>query len=182
MKPRILQSILVAGLFFDLLSAEDDQSAPSYHNHKFKVHITGLSVMITCPKEGETTLKKDNVAKSSNKEEHGLYSYSSSDNGLYNCENKYLYLHAYVCETCTDVSIIMVAVILIADGLVTIGVSFIIYFGCRRKSGRTREGGFGNGGHKKGRKEVPPPVPNPDYEPIQRGRRELYDGLNQPFK
>nr|XP_033775178.1 T-cell surface glycoprotein CD3 epsilon chain isoform X3 [Geotrypetes seraphini] len=27
-------------------------------------------------------------------------------------------------------------------------------------------------------KERPPPVPNPDYEPLKKGQREVYDGLN----
>ncbi|KAB1255098.1 T-cell surface glycoprotein CD3 epsilon chain [Camelus dromedarius] len=28
-------------------------------------------------------------------------------------------------------------------------------------------------------RERPPPVPNPDYEPIRKGQRDLYSGLNQ---
>ncbi|VFV31228.1 t-cell surface glycoprotein cd3 epsilon chain [Lynx pardinus] len=28
-------------------------------------------------------------------------------------------------------------------------------------------------------KEKPPPVPNPDYEPIRKGQQDLYSGLNQ---
>ncbi|XP_073513155.1 T-cell surface glycoprotein CD3 epsilon chain isoform X7 [Phyllobates terribilis] len=36
--------------------------------------------------------------------------------------------------------------------------------------------------HAYGNKELPPPVPNPDYEPIQKKRQEVYDGLNQNSK
>ncbi|XP_075047553.1 T-cell surface glycoprotein CD3 epsilon chain isoform X2 [Mixophyes fleayi] len=171
MKPQILLSFLVAGLFVDLLSAEDESAGDN-----FKVHISGLSVSIICPKEG--TLKMGKQVISENRKEHVVSDFSSSKNGLYECENEYLYLHAYVCETCTDVSITTVALVLIADCLVTLGVSFIVYFGCRRKSG----GGVANEGHKKDNKERPPPVPNPDYEPIRKGKQEIYNGLNRNFK
>ncbi|XP_018418361.1 PREDICTED: T-cell surface glycoprotein CD3 epsilon chain [Nanorana parkeri] len=99
---------------------------------------------------------------------------------MYTCDSKLLYLKAYVCESCTEVSIPLVAGILIADSLLTVGVALLVYFGCKRKPARSNE--IAPGGRNRGNREHPPPVPNPDYEPLQKGKQAVYDGLNKNYK
>ncbi|MEE6518661.1 hypothetical protein FKM82_029780 [Ascaphus truei] len=82
-----------------------------------------------------------------------------------------------VCDTCTEVSIPVVAGVIVADCLVTLGVALIVYFGCKNRAGRQRDGGAAKGPRQRGYKERPPPVPNPDYEPLRKGQRDVYDGL-----
>ncbi|XP_075695046.1 T-cell surface glycoprotein CD3 epsilon chain [Rhinoderma darwinii] len=178
MERLIILSLLLLGLCVDWLSAEEEFSE---QNHDFKVSISGLSVEIICPQEGATTLKKDKFI-SEKQEQHTLENYSSDKNGLYNCNGNFLYLHAYVCETCTEVSVMMVACVVIADCLITIGICIFVYMFCKRKTGQARESGFTKGARKKGNEERPPPVPNPDYEPIQKRRQDLYDGINQNLR
>ncbi|CAJ0930440.1 unnamed protein product, partial [Ranitomeya imitator] len=168
MSPRVILSLLLVGLCVDHFSADD-----TIADHNFQVDITGLTVTITCP-SGQHF--KDN------QHQKILENYSSDKNGIYKCSNDFLYLHAYVCETCTEVSFLMVASVVIADCLITIGVCVFVYMFCKKKPGQIRENGFAKGARKKGNKERPPPVPNPDYEPIQKKRQELYDGLNQNSK
>lgn len=182
MKPWIILSLLLVGLCFDQLSADGDMS-DDQETYDFKVYISGLSVEITCPKNGPTTLKKgDSESKLEQHGSHKLENYSSDKNGLYDCNGDYLYLHAYVCETCTEVTVTMMACVVIADCLITIGVCVTVYMFCKRKPGEVRENGFTKGARTKGNKERPPPVPNPDYEPIQKRRQDVYDGLNQNLK
>ncbi|XP_073513150.1 T-cell surface glycoprotein CD3 epsilon chain isoform X2 [Phyllobates terribilis] len=162
-----------------------DQSLDEDRDHKFQVDITGLVVTITCP-SGQNYIddkeKKNQKTLNENKNQKILENYSSDKNGLHKCNHDFLYLHAYVCETCTEVSFLMVASVVIADCLITIGVCVFVYMFCKKKPAQTRENGFAKGARKKGNKELPPPVPNPDYEPIQKKRQEVYDGLNQNSK
>ncbi|XP_040281559.1 T-cell surface glycoprotein CD3 epsilon chain [Bufo bufo] len=184
MKLRSILPLLLVGLCVDRLSAQVDQSGDFQENHNFQVHISGLKVEITCPKEGPTslTLASKNKVVSSSKEKHELENYSSDNNGMYSCEDSYLYLHAYVCETCTEVSGMMVVCVVIADCLLTTGACLFVFIFCKRNPDQARESGFAKGANKKGNKERPPPVPNPDYEPIQKRRQDVYDGLNQALK
>ncbi|KAM4016561.1 T-cell surface glycoprotein CD3 epsilon chain isoform 2-T3 [Anomaloglossus baeobatrachus] len=149
--------------------------------HKFGVDIKGLEVKITCPTgaDADSIVKKGSLPIN----EEDMKRYSSDKNGLYSCgANHHLYLHAYVCDTCFEVSFLMVASVVIADCMITIGVCLFVYMFCKKKPVQTRENGFAKGARKKGNKERPPPVPNPDYEPIQKKRQEVYDGLNQNLK
>ncbi|KAG8569440.1 hypothetical protein GDO81_014412 [Engystomops pustulosus] len=182
MKPWMTLSWMLVGLCIDQLSAEDDQGLEeSRPNNKFQVDISGLSVTIKCPKTGSTTLKFIEIV-SKNTDIHILENYSSDKNGMYSCNNDFLYLHAYVCETCTEVSPVMMVSVVIADCLITLGVCLFVYMFCKRKPGHARENGFAKEARKKGNKEHPPPVPNPDYEPLQKKRQDVYDGLNQGLK
>ncbi|XP_073441361.1 T-cell surface glycoprotein CD3 epsilon chain isoform X2 [Dendrobates tinctorius] len=169
MSSRVILSLLLVGLCVDQFSAENHSEA----DHKFQVDITGLTVTITCPSDQHFT---DDEAKGNQKI---LENYSSDKERFHYCSNYHLYLNAYVCETCTEVSFPMVASVVIADCLITIGVCVFVYMCCKKKPGQIRENGFAKGARKKGNKERPPPVPNPDYEPIQKKRQDLYDGLNQ---
>ncbi|OCT70486.1 T-cell surface glycoprotein CD3 epsilon chain [Xenopus laevis] len=167
----LLTFMLHAGL---LLSAETED--------KVQVSISGKTVTITCP-VGKATIMDIKANKELTKEgEFQFTDFSDENNGMYKCEKEsessvYLYLKAYVCDNCREVSIPLVAGILIGDCMVTLGVAFVIYFGCRKQTGHLREGGMSNGARAKGKQEKPPPVPNPDYEVLRKGQRDLYDGL-----
>lgn len=87
-----------------------------------------------------------------------------------------------VCENCMEVNLIEVATIIVVDICVTLGLLLLVYYWSKSRKAKaspmTR--GAGAGGRPRGQnRERPPPVPNPDYEPIRKGQRDLYAGLNQ---
>nr|AKR81283.1 CD3epsilon.b [Xenopus laevis] len=146
---------------------------------KIQVSISRRTVVITCP-AGKGTIKFKEDRSLTTEDNIELTDFADENNGMYSCgaqDPAYLYLKAYVCDNCKEVSIPMVAGILIGDCMVTLGVAFVIYFGCRKQTGPLREGGMTNGARAKGKQEKPPPVPNPDYEVLRKDRRDLYDGL-----
>ncbi|KAE8592467.1 hypothetical protein XENTR_v10018763 [Xenopus tropicalis] len=176
MKRWILAWLLAFILHTEFLSAQTE-------DNKVKVSISGRTVKIMCPLEKQIIMNKakTELAKQGNLE---LLEFTDENNGMYQCmENEkddspaYLYLKAYVCDNCREVSIPVVAGILIVDCMVTLAVAFVVYFGCRKQTGHLREGGMSNGARAKGKQEKPPPVPNPDYEVLRKGQRDLYDGL-----
>ncbi|XP_040182840.1 T-cell surface glycoprotein CD3 epsilon chain [Rana temporaria] len=191
MKMQFLLSFLLAWLCVGISPAEGDSSTGDITSYKYKVEISGRSVTITCPpmKENEEEKKKEErkltkKGKAAKLDDDGSYkkeNFSADDNGDYECgSGRHLYLKAYVCDTCIEVSVLVVAGILIADCLVTLGVSLLIYFGRKKKSARSSE--MAPGGRNRGNKERPPPVPHPDYEPLQKRGQVVYDGLNKHFK
>ncbi|XP_077313016.1 T-cell surface glycoprotein CD3 epsilon chain [Lithobates pipiens] len=185
MKMQFLLSFLLAWLCVDMSAAEDnsDMSAAEDNSDKYKftVEISGPSVKIICPEHNGKVTKKGKSGDLSTNGEYTKNPFSADDNGEYYCDdNKHLYLKAYVCENCIEVSILLLAGILIADCLVTLGAAFFIYFGFKRKSVRSSE--MAPGGRNRGNKERPPPVPHPDYEPLQKRGQVVYDGLNKNFK
>ncbi|XP_066462132.1 T-cell surface glycoprotein CD3 epsilon chain isoform X2 [Eleutherodactylus coqui] len=181
MRPWIVLSALLAAQCVGRLSAQDEDKDEAEEKHSFQVSISGRSVEVTCPKAGPLQKDRKDVGTENSGLQYTLRNYSSGDNGLYSCGSDYLYLHAYVCDACTEVSPTMVACAVIADCLITVGVCIFVYMFCKRKPAQGRDGGF-TGGRKKGNKERPPPVPNPDYEPIQKRRQDVYDGLNHNVK
>ncbi|KAM9031185.1 T-cell surface glycoprotein CD3 epsilon chain isoform 2-T2 [Sarcophilus harrisii] len=88
----------------------------------------------------------------------------------------------YICDGCMEVEVLMVAGIIIADVFITLGVLLLVYYWSKARKAKAKAAGRGvsAGGRTRGaNKERPPPVPNPDYEPIRKGQRDLYAGLNQ---
>ncbi|XP_078538381.1 T-cell surface glycoprotein CD3 epsilon chain [Lissotriton helveticus] len=157
----------------------------------FTVRISGSSVFITCPGTnpgaGKVNLSKDGKPmKMTNPDtgEHELKKYEEDNNGEYLCEvqtqNYRLYLKAKVCERCIDMEFWTVAGIVVGDLLITVGVVILVYFWAK---GRKQSPGAGGAPARrtKDTKERPPPVPNPDYEPIRKGQRDVYDGLKPVF-
>lgn len=109
--------------------------------------------------------------------------YYSCYAGTKNKENEHiLYLKARVCEACMEVDLTTVASIVVADVCVTLGLLLLVYYWSKNRKAKCKPvtRGAGAGGRPRGQnKERPPPVPNPDYEPIRKGQRDLYSGLNQ---
>ncbi|XP_063166963.1 T-cell surface glycoprotein CD3 epsilon chain [Candoia aspera] len=86
-----------------------------------------------------------------------------------------IYLKIRVCEDCVELSFGLGASIVVADLLLTLGVLFLVYFCCKQQPTFFRAG---TPGRQQGQQaDGPPPVPNPDYEPIRKGQREVYAGL-----
>ncbi|XP_008121077.1 T-cell surface glycoprotein CD3 epsilon chain [Anolis carolinensis] len=96
------------------------------------------------------------------------------------CGSSKLFLKVKVCQDCVELGLGLLAGIIVSDLLLTLGVLCLVYFCCKNRKARFR-GGDGVGaarGRPPGPKaDHPPPVPNPDYEPIRKGQREVYAGL-----
>ncbi|XP_068922693.1 T-cell surface glycoprotein CD3 epsilon chain [Petaurus breviceps papuanus] len=162
-------------------------------NFEFEVHISGTEVTLICPETAseEIAWKKNDVAingvdtntltlKDSDTEYSGHF--HCKKRGSEDREGYYLYLKTRVCDGCVEVEVLTVVGIVIADVLITLGVLLLVYYWSKRQKAKAKPVGRGGGagGRTRGaNKERPPPVPNPDYEPIRKGQRDLYAGLNQ---
>ncbi|NXP58671.1 CD3E protein, partial [Chloropsis cyanopogon] len=146
---------------------------------EFLVEISGTTVTITCPFEGKG-IKWNHPGGSQDTEERKLIlkDHDSTPANL-TCSSgnkkRQLYLNARVCATCEELDALAVAGIITADLLVTLGVLILVYYFSKSRKGRASAGGDSR---PRGQKmQRPPPVPNPDYEPIRKGQREVYAGL-----
>ncbi|XP_059563675.1 T-cell surface glycoprotein CD3 epsilon chain [Myotis daubentonii] len=160
---------------------------------RFKVSISGTRVEVTCPEDPDSEQikwERNGVLLKDQQEEHLLLdNFSEMENsGHYTCyrgnsnNRNHLYLKARVCENCMEVDVMAVAGIIVADVCVTLGLLLLVYYWSKNRKAKAKPmaRGVGAGGRPGGQnKERPPPVPNPDYEPIRKGQRELYSGLNQ---
>uniref|UniRef100_A0A8C3CLS0 T-cell surface glycoprotein CD3 epsilon chain n=1 Tax=Cairina moschata TaxID=8855 RepID=A0A8C3CLS0_CAIMO len=89
--------------------------------------------------------------------------------------NIHMYLKARVCTNCRELDTLTVTGIITADLLITFGLLILVYYFSKDRKGRPSTGA---GSRPRGQKtQRPPPVPNPDYEPIRKGQREVYAGL-----
>ncbi|KAH1175310.1 hypothetical protein KIL84_008184 [Mauremys mutica] len=149
----------------------------------FQVVISKTKVTITCPIESESESdiqwKKEPEQAKNGKQDYVIEEYDSSKDGLYTCtsggNSARLYLKAKVCRNCEELDVLTVAGVIIADLLITLGVLILVYYFSKNRKGRV---GGSAGVHPRGPKMVrPPPVPNPDYEPIRKGQRDVYAGL-----
>ncbi|XP_021564303.1 T-cell surface glycoprotein CD3 epsilon chain [Carlito syrichta] len=158
----------------------------------YKVSISGTRVVLVCPLEVDSKIKwtKNGNKMSNYHEDHLIWEdFSEVENsGDYACSadnteaSHHIYLKARVCENCIEVDVMAVAIIVIVDICITLGLLMLVYYWSKNRKSKakpvTRRAGAG--GRPKGqKKERPPPVPNPDYEPIRKGQRDLYSGLNQ---
>ncbi|XP_043851861.1 T-cell surface glycoprotein CD3 epsilon chain isoform X2 [Dromiciops gliroides] len=159
---------------------------------EFGVSISGTKVTLTCPdaSEGSTIWKKnDEIINGVEESTLTLIDSETEYSGQFHCKKKeinddgyYLYLKTRVCDGCMEVEVLTVAGIIIADVFITLGVLVLVYYWSKGRKAKAKPVGRGGGagGRTRGaNKERPPPVPNPDYEPIRKGQRDLYAGLNQ---
>ncbi|XP_026252126.1 T-cell surface glycoprotein CD3 epsilon chain [Urocitellus parryii] len=164
---------------------------------QYKVSISGTDVILTCPQkilQGTINWERnEKKLEGENDEQLLLKNFSEmDDSGYYACytpsEQKdkstrnYLYLRARVCENCVEVDLTAVATVIVVDIIVTLGLLMLVYYWSKNRKAKSKPvtRGAGAGGRPRGqKKERPPPVPNPDYEPIRKGQRDLYSGLNQ---
>ncbi|XP_055478201.1 T-cell surface glycoprotein CD3 epsilon chain [Psammomys obesus] len=159
---------------------------------EYQVSISGTTVELTCPLESDDTIKwekNDKVLTGETDKQLVIEGFSEVENsGYYVCysdekqKNQYLYLKARVCEDCVEMDSTTLAIIIIIDVCFTLGLLMVVYYWSKNRKAKAKPvtRGTGAGGRSRGQnKERPPPVPNPDYEPIRKGQRDLYSGLNQ---
>ncbi|NXX16767.1 CD3E protein, partial [Podargus strigoides] len=146
---------------------------------EFVVEISGTTVTITCPlTEGSITWDITGTKPSSSEQKYVIENHDSSPANV-SCsshEKKYeMYLKARVCTNCEELDALAVTGIITADLLITLGVLILVYYFSKDRKGKASAS---TGSRPRGQKtQRPPPVPNPDYEPIRKGQREVYAGL-----
>ncbi|NWH79252.1 CD3E protein, partial [Piaya cayana] len=147
-------------------------------SHKeFLLEISGTTVTITCPvAEGSVSWDLGGTKQASNERKFVIENHDSSPINVacsLGSKSHQMYLNARVCANCEELDALMVTGIIIADILITLGLLILVYYFSKDRKDRV-----GAGGRQRGQKmQRPPPVPNPDYEPIRKGQREVYAGL-----
>ncbi|XP_067326974.1 T-cell surface glycoprotein CD3 epsilon chain [Anolis sagrei] len=134
------------------------------------------TVTLTCPKEGAKFRRRNQEHPNplTLTEESDLRSLESGEE--FTCESSKIFLQAKVCEDCVELGLGLLAGIIVSDLLLTLGVLCLVYFCCKDRKNRFR-GGDTQEKPSGPKADRPPPVPNPDYEPIRKGQREVYAGL-----
>ncbi|XP_012932021.1 T-cell surface glycoprotein CD3 epsilon chain [Heterocephalus glaber] len=172
---------------------EDTDKTDNETPNQYRVSISGTRVVVTCFLDPSTDPIKwekiDGEESGENDEQLIIENFSEVEHsGYYACyksdseKNHYLYLKARVCENCMEVDLTAVVTIVIVDICITLGLLVLVYYWSKNKKAKAKpvKRGTGAGARSRGQsKERPPPVPNPDYEPIRKGQRDLYSGLNQ---
>uniref|UniRef100_A0A8C3VX33 T-cell surface glycoprotein CD3 epsilon chain n=1 Tax=Catagonus wagneri TaxID=51154 RepID=A0A8C3VX33_9CETA len=154
----------------------------------YKVSISGNKVELTCPEDpGSEKIiwEKNDVRIHEAYENYMLLdSFSEVENsGYYTCrvgekKRHKLYLKARVCENCMEVDLMAVVTIIIVDICITLGLLLVVYYYSKSRKAKampvTR--GAGAGGRPRGKtmEEIPA-----RGNPIRKGQRDLYAGLNQ---
>ncbi|RMB91966.1 hypothetical protein DUI87_31494 [Hirundo rustica rustica] len=146
---------------------------------EFLVEISGTTVTITCPFEDDGIQWRLSGKTGDVEERKFIIRDHDSTPANLSCslgsKNLQLYLNARVCANCEELDALTVAGIITADLLITLGVLILVYYFSRGRKGRASSAGDSR---PRGQKmQRPPPVPNPDYEPIRKGQREVYAGL-----
>ncbi|XP_054503439.1 T-cell surface glycoprotein CD3 epsilon chain [Agelaius tricolor] len=146
---------------------------------EFLVEISGTTVTITCPLEDEDIQWELSGKTQDTRERKFIIKDHDSTPANLSCSwgstKRQLYLNAKVCATCEELDALTVAGIITADLLITLGVLILVYYFSKGRKGRASSAGDSR---PRGQKmQRPPPVPNPDYEPIRKGQREVYAGL-----
>ncbi|NWR45343.1 CD3E protein, partial [Regulus satrapa] len=146
---------------------------------EFLVEISGTTVTITCPLEDEGIRWDPSGTTGEARERKFIIEDHDSTPANLTCslgdKKRRLYLNARVCANCEELDALMVAGIVTADLLVTLGVLILVYY--FSKEGKGRASAAGDSRPRGQKVQRPPPVPNPDYEPIRKGQREVYAGL-----
>lgn len=146
---------------------------------EFLVEISGTTVTITCPfDDGVVQWDTPGHERVLEDRKFVIKDHDSSPANL-SCSSggkkRQLYLNARVCANCEELDALTVAGIITADLLITLGVLILVYYFSKGRRGRASSAGDSR---PRGQKmQRPPPVPNPDYEPIRKGQREVYAGL-----
>ncbi|XP_056365610.1 T-cell surface glycoprotein CD3 epsilon chain [Oenanthe melanoleuca] len=174
---RLEQSLPLLGLLLCAIgiTAQEDEELEG----EFLVEISGTTVTITCPFEDEDIRWELSGRAEGTKERKLVIKDHDSTPANLSCslgtQKRHLYLNARVCANCEELDALTVAGIITADLLITLGVLILVYYCSKGRRGRASAAGERR---PRGQKtQRPPPVPNPDYEPIRKGQREVYAGL-----
>ncbi|XP_032862567.1 T-cell surface glycoprotein CD3 epsilon chain [Tyto alba] len=155
------------------------QEGDTEAEEEFLVEISGTTVTITCPlTEGSIDWELAGTKQTFKERKYVIENHDSSPASV-SCSSSVkkheMYLNARVCANCEELDALAVTGIIAADLLITFGVLILVYYFSKDRKGRASAGA---GSRPRGQKmQRPPPVPNPDYEPIRKGQREVYAGL-----
>ncbi|XP_014805017.1 PREDICTED: T-cell surface glycoprotein CD3 epsilon chain [Calidris pugnax] len=177
---RLEWSLPLLGLLLCVVgSTAQEGDPPEQKDKEFLVEISGTTVTITCPLTADNIIWKPPAAEAQDdKTKYVIKNHDSSPVNL-SCssdkEEYKLYLNARVCANCEELDALAVTGIIAADILITFGVLILVYYFSKDRKGKASASA---GSRPRGQKvQRPPPVPNPDYEPIRKGQREVYAGL-----
>ncbi|KAK2530359.1 Cd3e [Columba livia] len=147
---------------------------------EFLVEISGTTVTITCPLSEESNIAWEitGTKPTSRDRKYVIENHDSSPANV-SCasggKKHEMYLNVRVCANCQELDALAVTGIVTADLLITFGVLILVYYFSKDRKGKASASA---GGRPRAQKmQRPPPVPNPDYEPIRKGQREVYAGL-----
>ncbi|XP_020500035.1 T-cell surface glycoprotein CD3 epsilon chain [Labrus bergylta] len=126
------------------------------------------TVTMTCPEEG-TWYEKGNSEMTDLKENKTyVFKYENKKKGLYHCvhdvdKKYYFYVQGKACENCFELNPLVFALAIIVDVIGTAFVMMIIY----RCGKKRRSDGLSNASTAPARRGGrAPPLPSPDYEPL----------------
>uniref|UniRef100_A0A8C3X6N5 CD3e molecule n=1 Tax=Cyanoderma ruficeps TaxID=181631 RepID=A0A8C3X6N5_9PASS len=177
MRMRLERSLPLLGLLLCAVdtTAQQDEELEG----EFLVEISGTTVTVTCPFEDDGVQWALNGKTDDTQERKLIIREHDSKAANLSCslgnKKRELYLNARVCANCEELDALTVAGIIAADLLITLGVLILVYYFSKGRKGRASSAGDSR---PRGQKmQRPPPVPNPDYEPIRKGQREVYAGL-----
>ncbi|KAJ6653178.1 hypothetical protein lerEdw1_010051 [Lerista edwardsae] len=159
---------------------------PALSTTEIGVSVSGTSVFLTCLGAKLSCDKRSGKLYVSQSQPLPLTA-ENEVQGQYTCRLRedgphvgHVYLKVKVCESCVELGLGLVAGIILADVLLTLGVLLGVYYCSKNRVARlggSAAGGGGRGRPRGPKTDAPPPVPNPDYEPIRKGQREVYAGL-----
>ncbi|KFQ02320.1 T-cell surface glycoprotein CD3 epsilon chain, partial [Leptosomus discolor] len=147
---------------------------------EFLVEISGTTVTITCPLTEDNIVWEVTGTRLPFQERKYVIENHDSSPVNVSCsadgkKRHEMYLKARVCANCEELDALAVTGIITADLLITFGVLILVYYFSKDRKGRASASA---GSRPRGQKmQRPPPVPNPDYEPIRKGQRDVYAGL-----
>ncbi|XP_072740801.1 T-cell surface glycoprotein CD3 epsilon chain isoform X1 [Ciconia boyciana] len=175
---RLERSLPLLGLLLCVVgtAAQQDETEAQ---EEFLVEISGTTVTITCPlPESNVVWELTGTKQDSSERKYVIENHGSSPVNV-SCSSgdkkREMYLNARVCANCEELDALAVTGIITADLLITFGVLILVYYFSKDRKGKASASA---GSRPRGQKmQRPPPVPNPDYEPIRKGQREVYAGL-----
>lgn len=176
---RLEQSLPLLGGLLLCAAGTTAQQDDTEAQEGFLVDISGTTVTITCPLTESTIDWHSTGTKGVRDAQKYVIENHDSSPVSVSCSSglkkKEMYLNAKVCANCAELDALAVTGIISADLLITFGVLTLVYYFSKDRKGRASAGA---GSRPRGQKmQRPPPVPNPDYEPIRKGQREVYAGL-----
>ncbi|XP_060901666.1 T-cell surface glycoprotein CD3 epsilon chain-like isoform X2 [Labrus mixtus] len=125
-------------------------------------------VTMTCPEAGKWYEKGNSEMKDLEGNKTYVFKYENRKKGLYHCVNEedtkyYFYVQGKACENCFELDPLLFGLAIIVDVIGTVFVIMIIYT-CGKKR---RSDGPSNASTAPARRGGrAPPLPSPDYEPL----------------
>ncbi|NWY68154.1 CD3E protein, partial [Erithacus rubecula] len=148
---------------------------------EFLVEISGTTVTITCPFEDEDIRWELSGRTEDTKERKLVIKDHDSTPANLSCslgtQRRQLYLNARVCANCEELDALTVAGIITADLLITLGVLILVYYCSRGSRARASAAGERRPRACGAQVRIPGLSSLLFPQPIRKGQREVYAGL-----